>query len=326
MKNAITRAVLGFAALSTMGTFGPGSTAPDDEALRGELGTALDAYLERLAGFQYAGAAAVSKGGKIALLKGYGLADRETGRPVTTDTVFSIGSITKQFTGAAILKLEMAGELCVEDRIVEYLDDVPADKQGITLHHLLTHTAGFPGGIGDDFEKIGREALLAGRPPGQVDAPAVALGERTLELVEWWIGGDATGLHEAMGEAVPLEELEAGLAEFRTRREAAHGELHSASIASSRRDSGAVRVIVTFHHERAQAWAAFTWEQDELVDLAPIRELPATTLPVFPVAEDEFTSFSLRSPLRLELRFRSTEGGAASLVFALPSGEFELTR
>jgi CubicO group peptidase (beta-lactamase class C family) len=120
----------------------------------------IDHYMQKAAANGYAGSILVARGATIVLAKGYGLADREKKIPQTAETVFSIGSITKQFTGAAILKLEMAGRLSVADPIGKYFRDVPPDKSGMTLHHLLTHTAGFPGEIGDDYEPIGREAFV----------------------------------------------------------------------------------------------------------------------------------------------------------------------
>ena len=112
--------------------------------VRGELGAALDEYMRRLEGYGFSGALLVAKNDEIYLAKGYGLADRERSIPVTADTVFHGASLTKQFTAAAIMKLEQQGKLRVEDSITKYFDDMPEDKKGITLHHLLTHSAGFP--------------------------------------------------------------------------------------------------------------------------------------------------------------------------------------
>ncbi len=122
------------------------------EIIRGEEGRALDGYLSRLEGVGFSGVVLAARDGQVILEKGYGYADREADRSVTAATVFTIGSITKQFTGAAILKLEMMGSLSTDDSITKYFSDVPPDKQGITLHHLLTHSAGLPGAIGDDFD------------------------------------------------------------------------------------------------------------------------------------------------------------------------------
>jgi CubicO group peptidase (beta-lactamase class C family) len=137
------------------------AAAAQADAVRGETGKRLDEYLTRLEKFGFSGAAIASKGGEIVLSKGYGWANREKKIPFTPTTVSSIGSITKQFTAAAILKLEMMGKLRVEDSISKYFPDVPADKAGITLHHLLTHTAGFRGDFGGrDDDPIARDDLV----------------------------------------------------------------------------------------------------------------------------------------------------------------------
>ena len=125
-----------------------------------DLGTALDDYLTNQIGGGFSGAVLVAVDGEVVLRKGYGLADRETNTPNTPETVFQIGSVTKPITATAILNLRDAGLLDVTDPITEYFDDVPGDKRGITLHHLLTHTAGFPGAIGDDYAPISRKAFV----------------------------------------------------------------------------------------------------------------------------------------------------------------------
>jgi len=130
------------------------------EVENGDLGQKIDRYLQKAEANWYAGSVLVARGEKIILAKGYGLADRENKVKQTAETVFSIGSITKQFTGAAILKLEMMGKLKVTDPISKYFGDVPAEKKEITLHHLLTHTAGFEGALGDDYDAIGREDFV----------------------------------------------------------------------------------------------------------------------------------------------------------------------
>ena len=116
--------------------------------------TRIDSFLNAAAAAGFNGSVLVLRDHDTLLDKGYGLRDREARLPNTPTTVHAIGSITKQFTAACILKLQEAGRLNVQDPISKYLGDVPADKSGITLHHLLTHTAGFPGAIGDDSEPI----------------------------------------------------------------------------------------------------------------------------------------------------------------------------
>jgi CubicO group peptidase (beta-lactamase class C family) len=122
----------------------------------GPLAGRLDAYLSSLVEEGFSGIAAVSTPDGLVLLKGYGLADDSTGAPVTPATVLGTGSITKQFTAAAILRLEMDGLLSTRNSIGTYFEGIPEGKASITLHHLLTHTAGFRGAIGDDYEAVGR--------------------------------------------------------------------------------------------------------------------------------------------------------------------------
>lgn len=86
----------------------------------------------------------VEKGGKVVLRKGYGLANVEHDIPVKPETVFALGSVTKQFTAAAILLLEERGKLSVEDELTKYLPDYPTHGKKVTLEHLLTHTSGIP--------------------------------------------------------------------------------------------------------------------------------------------------------------------------------------
>ncbi len=133
------------------------ATAP---IVRTELGKKLDDYLSRLDGLGFSGAVIVVKDGQSVLEKGYGFANREHRIPNSVDTVFPVGSITKQFTAAAILALEMQGKLKTSDLMSKYIANVPPDKVGITLHHLLTHTAGFDESYGADNERISRDQFV----------------------------------------------------------------------------------------------------------------------------------------------------------------------
>ncbi|WP_232668709.1 serine hydrolase domain-containing protein [Pseudonocardia sp. TRM90224] len=108
------------------------------------------------------GTVIAAHGDRIVHCDGFGLADREARIAATCDTAYDVMSITKQFTAAAVLKLEMMGRLRVSDPISTYVGPVPADKQRITLHHLLTHTSGLVEGMGDDYDVLSRDAMIAG--------------------------------------------------------------------------------------------------------------------------------------------------------------------
>ena len=100
------------------------------------------AYLERLEKLGFSGGVKINRGERTLLQAGYGFADREDETPWSESTVSTTGSITKQFTGAAVLLLQEDGLLSVDDLITKYFDGVPEDKQAITLHQLLTHSSG----------------------------------------------------------------------------------------------------------------------------------------------------------------------------------------
>ena len=126
MRTRAWSMVVSAVALSLCGV--PGIAQPAGDVVLGDIGARLDQYLSRLVPYGYSGAVLVAKDGTVLLKKAYGLADREANRPYTTDMVSCIGSVTKQFTAAAILKLEMEGKLSVSDPIAKYLPGVPPDK------------------------------------------------------------------------------------------------------------------------------------------------------------------------------------------------------
>jgi len=85
---------------------------------------------------------AVVKGNDTLLFKAYGKADLEWNVPMSTDALFEIGSITKQFTAVAILQLRDAGKLSLDDDITKWLPDFETHGNKVTLRHLLHHTSG----------------------------------------------------------------------------------------------------------------------------------------------------------------------------------------
>lgn len=111
----------------------------------------------------------VVREGEVLYRDAIGLADLELGVPLEADHVFRIGSLTKQFTAAAILLLEEAGKLSVADDINDYLPDYPTHGHTITIEHLLTHTAGIY-----NYTDI----------PGYLESPEIRVDVTTGELLE----------------------------------------------------------------------------------------------------------------------------------------------
>lgn len=117
----------------------------------------LENYLQKNAQNGYAGSVLVAQKGTILIEKGYGFADRATQKPETAETIFSVGSITKQFTAAAIMRLVADEKLKTSDKLSQFFSEVPADKKDISIHQLLTHTAGFKEALGGDYDNVNAE-------------------------------------------------------------------------------------------------------------------------------------------------------------------------
>jgi CubicO group peptidase (beta-lactamase class C family) len=142
------------------------------------LADQADDYVARwLAEFHVPGVAlAVTKDGRIVKLQGYGLSNREDRAPVTVDTVFKIGSVSKQFIATAIMLLAREGRINLDESISKYFDDLPPPWKSITIRQMLSHTAGLPresplfDGMkrGTDMEIIrGAYAVPLSAPPGE---------------------------------------------------------------------------------------------------------------------------------------------------------------
>lgn len=84
----------------------------------------------------------VAKDGRPVFRQAYGLANREWNARTTLDTHFRIGSLTKQFTAAAILQLVEAGKLSLDDPVVRFYPEAPKAWEGVRVRHLLNHTSG----------------------------------------------------------------------------------------------------------------------------------------------------------------------------------------
>ena len=108
----------------------------------------------------------VFKDGKIEFQKAYGLANLDHDIPITSKTVFDVGSVAKQFTATCIFLLEQQGKLAIDDPIQKHLPEMPVfQDEKVTIRHLLNHTSGLRdyaeimGYAGTPFENIFTEEM-----------------------------------------------------------------------------------------------------------------------------------------------------------------------
>ncbi|MET4683471.1 serine hydrolase domain-containing protein [Brevundimonas faecalis] len=93
---------------------------------------------------QFMGAILVAKGDQVLFRQVYGKANYETGQPLALDTRFRLASVSKQFTAAAVLKLQDEGRLSVDDPVCKWIEPCPDAWKPIRISHLLSHTSGIP--------------------------------------------------------------------------------------------------------------------------------------------------------------------------------------
>jgi CubicO group peptidase (beta-lactamase class C family) len=119
---------------------------------------------------------AVMRDGQVVLAKGFGTTAQTNGSPVTADTPFAIGSITKQFACAAILLLAEDGKLSIHDPVAKYYPDL-TQARDVTLYDLMTHASGYPDYYPLDFldrrmkQVIAPDELIRIYAGGKLDFP-----------------------------------------------------------------------------------------------------------------------------------------------------------
>jgi CubicO group peptidase (beta-lactamase class C family) len=158
-KTCIRTVILGLALLAVAGCGQIGLGATPRPTLQQEMEAFVQAHL---ANGKFAGAVLVARGDKVLFQGGYGMANQELDVPNTPETVFRLGSLTKQFTAAAILQLQDQGLLDINDTVDRYLPGYPNGDE-ITIYQLLNHTSGIP-----DYEYL--ESTLTYRNAVSLDA------------------------------------------------------------------------------------------------------------------------------------------------------------
>ncbi|KLD63888.1 hypothetical protein Y882_09715 [Dyella japonica DSM 16301] len=118
-----------------------GSPAALDHAVSTKIDSDVQAVLQRTG--TPGATIAIYRDGEVLYRHAYGLSDLERKTPATVSTHYEIGSITKQFTAAAVLQLQEAGKLDINATLATYLPDAPHAKE-VTLKQLLSHTSGMP--------------------------------------------------------------------------------------------------------------------------------------------------------------------------------------
>ncbi len=105
---------------------------------------------------------AILRGDSILLARGFGYSNVKQQLPATDSTIYSVGSLTKPFTAAAIVLLSQQGKLKLDDPVTKYLPEGKKVWSGITIRHLLTHTSGVPQDTTLDYSRDYTEAQLVG--------------------------------------------------------------------------------------------------------------------------------------------------------------------
>jgi CubicO group peptidase (beta-lactamase class C family) len=128
---------------------GSGEASPKPQAAKaGKAAVApsvdpkVDAVFAKWTGSTPGCAVGVATDGKPALAKGYGMADLEHDVKVTPDTIFEAGSVSKQFTAAAVLLLAHEKKLSLDDPVRKYVPELPEYPTPVTIRHMLNHTSG----------------------------------------------------------------------------------------------------------------------------------------------------------------------------------------
>lgn len=133
----------------------------DDIPIKGNsLGERLTFFLEECEQRGFSGSILIEIEDSTYINTGYGESNRATGTENTEVTVFDIGSVTKQFTGAGVLKLNVNGLIELSDEIGDYLPTLNEEKAKLTIHQLLTHTSGLRLTIGKDEDQISKADFI----------------------------------------------------------------------------------------------------------------------------------------------------------------------
>jgi len=135
--------ILLFSGVTTLLALGCFLTAQAQQ-IAGSAGEKTDEYIRLMMSKKHIPglSVAVLKEGKILKMQSYGFANIETRSPATNQTVYKIGSLSKQFIAAGVMLLQQDGKIKLDSPINKYLDSLPPAWEGISVRNLLVHTSG----------------------------------------------------------------------------------------------------------------------------------------------------------------------------------------
>jgi CubicO group peptidase (beta-lactamase class C family) len=120
--------------------------------------TKVDAVFAKYSASTPGCAVGVATGGAPVLARGFGMADLERDVRISADTIFEAGSVSKQFTAAAVMLLAREGKLSLDDQVRKYVPELPDYESSLTIRHMLNHTSG--------LRDWGSVAAISGSPRG----------------------------------------------------------------------------------------------------------------------------------------------------------------
>lgn len=136
MKTALLALLISLATFAVTDATAQRWTLPDD------LQASVDSVFSFVERDTPGCALGIYQNGALAYGRGYGLANLDWGIPISTSTVFDIGSVSKQFTAAAIVALDLDETLSIDDDVRKWIPELPEYGNTITIRHLLNHTSG----------------------------------------------------------------------------------------------------------------------------------------------------------------------------------------
>ncbi len=170
--------------------------------------------------------------------------------------------------------------------------------------------------------------LLAGGGGAGEDPAIERYSRRSEEILRKAIAGDFTGIHEALGGRMPLEELASEEQNWMEMREQRYGTYRDLEAAFALRQGMRVSVWIAIEYERETGFIRYDWGGGELMGIELVRGIPGAEAELYPVSATNFESYSLQSPVQVKIGFEFVEGDPtpAALFFTTDRGKVRASR